>query len=215
MFRVVSNAINKFYLNIKYRNKKCKIKSNNISSDIILGKKVTIGKNAKILKGVTVGDYSYINTQFGYTFIDSDVTIGKFCSIAPNVCIALGNHNFSYISTHPFIYDKKYSFVKKNIPKADDNVRTIIGNDVWIGANANIKRGITIGNGAIVAMNSVVTKNVPDYSIVAGNPAKVIKYRFEPIKIDFLINSKWWDKPENELKNEIEKFYDIDSFFEI
>ena len=212
MLRVICNIINRFFLNIKFRSKKCKIKSSFVSKDISLGKKVTIGKNAKILSMVNIGDYSYINTQFGNTFIDSNVSIGKFCSVAPNVCIALGNHNASYITTHPFIYDKKYNFVFKDMHKKDDNKKTIIGNDVWIGANANIKRGVSIGNGAIVAMNSVVTKDVPDYAIVAGNPARIIRYRFELAEIEFLNNSKWWDKSENELKTEIEKFYDINLF---
>lgn len=83
---------------------------------------------------------------------------------------------------------------------------------MWIGANANIKKGITIGNGAVVAMNSVVTKNVPDYVIVAGNPAKIIRYRFKPEEIKKLLEMKWWDWPEEKIRNNIDVFYNIENF---
>ena len=83
---------------------------------------------------------------------------------------------------------------------------------MWIGANANIKKGITIGNGAVVAMNSVVTKNVPDYAIVAGNPAKIIRYRFKPEEIKKLLEMKWWDWPEEKIRNNIDAFYNIENF---
>ena len=202
----------KLYLNIKYNKIKSKIKSCKVSKDIVLGKNVTIGKKSIISRNVSIGDYSYINTQFGETYIDSNVQIGKYCSLAPNICIALGNHNISNVTTHPILYDNYYHFVSENKPKIDDNIKTIIGNDVWIGANSNIRRGIKIGNGAVIAMNSVVTKDVPDYAIVAGIPAKVIKYRFSKSNIDMLLDFKWWDKDEKYIKNNIEKFYDIDDF---
>lgn len=212
MLKFIYKFVNKIYLNIKFLNCKCKIKSIDISKDISLGKNVIIGKKAIILKNVRIGDYSYINTQFGQSFIDSNVIIGKYCSVAPNVCIALGNHNMSFITTHPILYNEKYGMVKQEIPKKDDNEQTIIGNDVWIGANANIKRGITIGNGAVIAMNSVVTRNVPDYAVVAGNPAKIIKYRFKPNEIKYLNSSKWWDMPYINIKKQLNSFYDINKF---
>ena len=199
-------------LKIKFANKHSSIRSTRISRDIQIGKKVSIGKNAIIQSKVQIGDYSYLNTQFGKSYIDSDVVIGKYCSIAPNVCIALGGHDLSYITTSPILYDKKRGFVIKTIHNESNNKKTVIGNDVWIGANANIKKGITIGNGAVVAMNSVVTKNVPDYAIVAGNPAKIIRYRFKPEEIKKLLEMKWWDWPEEKIRNNIDAFYNIENF---
>lgn len=199
-------------LKLKYGKTKCKLSSLNLSKDIKLGKKVRIGKNIIIRKNVSVGDYSYFNTYFGQSYIDEDVEIGKYCSIAPNVCIALGSHNMEYVTTSPILYDKKFGFVKVSISNNSNQKKTIIKNDVWIGANANIKKGITIGNGAVVAMNSVVTKDVPDYAIVAGNPARIIRYRFSEQQIKKLLESKWWERSDEEIEENIDKYYNIDSF---
>lgn len=117
--------------------------------------------------------YGLLNVEF-YGNINEYLEIGSFCSIAPNVVFLLGgNHNYSCISTYPFdnfIFNKKeMSFSKGPI---------IVKNDVWIGSNSIILSGITIGQGSIIAAGSVVTKSTPPYSIVAGNPAVVKKYRF-------------------------------------
>lgn len=204
--------LTKLKLNIKYRNKKSRVSSAAVSGDIVLGKGVVIGKRSIIGPRVKIGDYSYLNTQFGQSYIDSDVTIGKYCSIAPNVCIALGNHAISFVTTSPILYDKKRGFVKSGKENKGNEKNTIIGNDVWIGANANVKKGVYIGNGAIVAMNSVVTKNVPDYAVVAGNPARVIKYRFDSDTIEKLLKSEWWNWPEDVIKAKIDLFFDAGDF---
>ncbi len=210
MFKALYKLVIFAFLNIKYSIKKCRIKSLNVSKDILLGENVRIGKKAIVMSGVKIGNYSYLNTQFGNTFIDSNVVIGNYTSIGPNVCIALGNHNYSFISTHPFLYDKKYGYTKKNLHKKDDSSMTHIGNDVWIGANSNIKRGVTIGNGAVIGMNTVVTKNIPEYAIVVGNPAKIIKYRFNEKQIDYLNSIKWWEMNINEMKKKRWNLYNID-----
>ncbi|MEM5668362.1 CatB-related O-acetyltransferase [Bacillus cereus] len=125
--------------------------------------------------------------------------IGKFCSISYNCMIGLPNHPIKNVSTSPFIYSKNNIL---NIPGSfeDLNIQTIIGNDVWIGANAIIMRGVSIGNGAIIGAGSVVTKDIPAYAIAVGNPAKVIKMRFKKNHIEFLEEMKYWDKYDTQNK---------------
>jgi len=143
----------------------------------------------------------------------ADIYIGNFCSISSRVVIFLGGgHNIDWISGYPF----DSPFV--DIPAKDHkttNGNVIIKNDVWIGFGATIMSGVTIGNGAVVAAESVVTKDVPDYAIVAGNPARVIKYRFSKDEIDTLLEISWWDWPDKYIvevvpiiqSNDIETLY--------
>ena len=203
----------KIYMYIKNYNKNIKIKTPYISRDVKLGKNVIVGENCRISYGCTIGDNTYINYN---SVIDAKVKIGKFCSIAPNVYIAPGNHTYSYLTTHPMLYDKFWQ-KKLNIHTyhhiQEQRKETIIGNDVWIGVNATILEGIKVGNGAIIGANAVVTKDVEDYAIVAGNPAKRIKYRFEKEEIQKLKElDSWWDK--NIAKMNIEKMYDIKEYIQ-
>jgi len=121
--------------------------------------------------------------------------IGSFCSIADNINIYLGgNHRSDWITTYPFGHINQNIFNKfdgSGHPSSNGDV--IIENDVWIGNNVTIMSGITIGNGAIIANNSHIVKNVEPYSIVGGNPAKFIKYRFTSEQIDQLLKIKWWE----------------------
>jgi len=119
----------------------------------------------------------------------------------------LSEHPTDIVSTSPKIY--------RNIKSQDIRdvySSPIIGNDVWIGANAIILQGVTIGDGAIVAAGAVVTKDVPPYAIVGGVPAKVIKYRFPDSTIVKLLEIKWWDKPEEWILENVEKFSNVDDF---
>ena len=144
------------------------------------------------LGNVKIDSYSYINRNC--TFENTE--IGKFCSIGPNVLCGLGSHPIDYLTTYPGMYSNNssgaFSFSKNHIVK-EWNKEVVIGNDVWIGANSLILGGIEIGNGAIVAAGSVVTKNVPPYAIVGGVPAKVIKFRFHENSIKVLLQSEWWN----------------------
>ncbi len=123
-----------------------------------------------------------------------NLKIGKFCSIASGVTFFLiGDHRMDWVSTYPFkrLYKKASCF--SGWPKVKGDI--IVGNDVWIGFDAVILGGITIGNGAVVGAYSVVAKDIPPYAIVVGNPARIIKYRFGNEIINQLNKIAWWDWP--------------------
>ena len=187
-----------------------------------LGRRNIFGKSVTIYEGVRlydskIGDYSYI-AHFSRV---NNVDIGKFCSIGPEVLIGLGNHPVNdFVSTHPSFYSvynaSRLSFVKENL--FVDKKKTRVGNDVWIGARAIIMDGISIGNGAIVAAGAIVTKDVPPYSIVAGVPAKILKFRFNEEMIIKLEKMKWWEFDNGSLKSAIDRVgnsKNFDLFFEI
>ena len=122
------------------------------------------------------------------------LTVGNFCSIAGNVHIYLGgNHRIDWVTTYPFGHTSLERFNKFNgagHPSTKGDV--VIGNDVWIADNVTIMSGVTIGDGAVIACNSHVFKDVEPYSLVGGNPAKLIKYRFTREQIEKLLEMKWW-----------------------
>lgn len=139
------------------------------------------------------------------------VVIGNFCSIARNVYMQTFNHNHKKLSTY---YMGKNIFREKWENERTSNGDIVIENDVWIGANVTILGGVTIGNGALVAANSVVTKNIPPYAIVAGVPAKIINYRFDPLTIKKIQQMAWWNWPIEKIKNNktlFEKEFSIDN----
>lgn len=125
--------------------------------------------------------------------------VGKYCSIADNVKILLGGeHRVDWVTTYPFsfLWPKVAGHIPGH-PKTKGDV--IIGNDVWIGMGAFILSGVTIGDGAVVGANALVTKNVPPYAIVGGNPAKIIKYRFDEYTIQKLLKIAWWNWSEKKI----------------
>ena len=156
---------------------------------------------------IEVGDYTYYddpdgpenfekNVLYHFDFIGDRLIIGKFCAIAKDVTFIMNgaNHQTSGFSTYPFfIFGNGW---EKFVPKSNDlpfKGNTEIGHDVWIGYNATIMPGVKIGSGAIIASKSVVTTDVPAYSVVGGNPAKVIKTRFDDKTINALLDIAWWD----------------------
>lgn len=161
----------------KYYKKKCWKKANK-NNNVVL-------KDINNYKNVIVGKYSYglVDALF-HSKTDEKLYIGDFCSIAPNVLfIVASDHNYNNLSTYPFkvmIAGEKAEALSKG--------DIIVKDDVWIGANSTILSGVTINQGAVVAAGSVVTKDVPPYAIVGGNPAKIIKYRFSEKIIEKLLN---------------------------
>jgi len=144
-----------------------------------------------------IGKYTYNthNIKIWYRDSSANLSLGNFCSIAQNINIYLGgNHRSDWVSTFPFghIYQETFNnYDGHGHPSTKGDV--IIGNDVWIGSDVTIMSGIKIGDGAIIANNSHVVKDVEPYSIVGGNPAKTIKYRFTPEQISKLLQIQWWN----------------------
>lgn len=131
--------------------------------------------------GIKIGKYTYrFEPLCNPELLES---IGAFCSIASGVEITGGNHPIDCITGSPIIYLENFGFIREDNHKLIDKHITgkvVIGNDIWIGQNVTILRGVKIGNGVVIGAGAVVTKNVPDYAIVVGLPAKVMKYRFLP-----------------------------------
>ncbi len=158
----------------------------------ILEGEISVGRNTTI-NGPGTESYCFHNP----------ITIGSFCSIARGTSIQEYNHNWKTATTY-FIRHRIF-----NEPYGSDVVskgKITIGNDVWIGAQCVILSGVTIGDGAVIAANSVVANDIPPYAIVGGSPAKVIKYRFERSVIDKLLEIKWWEWDEGRLKQNKEFF---------
>lgn len=154
---------------------------------------------------IIVGDYTYYdnfedvhnfenNVKYHFDFIGDKLIIGKFCMIASNVIFIMNgaNHLSQSISSYPFaIFGNGWENAMKDKTYPTKG-NTVIGNDVWIGYNATIMPGVKIGDGAIVATNATVTKDVEPYTIVGGNPTKPIKKRFSDSKIEQLLKLEWW-----------------------
>ncbi|MCY1394786.1 Virginiamycin A acetyltransferase [compost metagenome] len=166
-------------------------------------------KNTVDNPNIIIGDYTYYddpddsenferNVLYHFPFIGDKLRIGKFCALARGVKFIMNgaNHKMSGISTYPFqIFGNGWEKVMPALHELPYKGDTEIGNDVWIGYEALIMPGVTIGNGAIVSSRSVVTNDVPAYTIVGGNPAKPIKVRFEPHEIVLLQRAAWWEWP--------------------
>ncbi|MFB9213627.1 CatB-related O-acetyltransferase [Vibrio sinaloensis] len=177
-----------------------------------------LGKNDDVFRyiaehkfGFTVGEHTYRYKQlFNNNSYVKLRSIGKYCSLGHNLIIAQGNHPMNFVSTHPFLYDKKYGFLEKSVQNEVPNEPVTIGNDVWIGLNVTILPNVTIGNGAVVGAGSIVNRDVPPYAIVAGVPAKVIRYRFTPEQIEQLEQLKWWDLPDEQIRRNLPHFYNVE-----
>jgi acetyltransferase-like isoleucine patch superfamily enzyme len=164
--------------------------------------KSDIHKTSKVEAGSQVVNSIFDKHSFcGYDCDISNTQIGSFCSIANNVKIGGGIHPIDWASTSPAFYYGKDSIKAKFSSHERANVKnTYIGHDVWIGQDVLVSQGIKIGTGAVVGMGSIVTKDVEPYTVVAGNPAKLIKKRFDDEVTKKLIDSNWWLLPEDTLK---------------
>ncbi len=173
-----------------------------------------IDKTSKVEAGSLVVSSVFKKHSFcGYDCEIINAEIGSFCSISSNVKIGGGMHPVSWVGMSPVFYKGRDS-VKTKFSEFErsDALYTQIGNDVWIGQNVLIKQGVTIGHGAVVGMGSVVTKDVLPYSIVAGNPARLIRKRFSEDIIIALLEIKWWDFNDKDLKEYAQHFKNPQEF---
>lgn len=163
-------------------------------------------KRKKENEYVFIDKYTYIDGKLDVFYCGGQdkLSIGRFCSIAKNVTFLLsGDHRHEWVTTYPFpAFSNIWKGAEKITGHPKDKGDIVIGNDVWTGRNSIILSGISIGDGAVIAAGSVVTKNVEPYSIVGGVPAKIIKYRFKQKQIRELLKIKWWNwKPEKIKRN--------------
>lgn len=165
--------------------------------DSTLAEHVRVDRNNQIFRS-QVGRFSYT----GMNTVLMHANVGAFCSIAWNVTVGGANHDYCRMSQHSFLYNDC-----DQIRPADETSKynrfaelVEIGNDVWIAAGAAVTRGVVVGDGAVIAANAVVTKDVPPYAIVAGSPAKIIKYRFTHEIIELLNQVRWWHWPVEKIK---------------
>jgi acetyltransferase-like isoleucine patch superfamily enzyme len=192
------------------------IKKNNLFSTILLKfNNIYLGSNTEIInsnisknvrlayhasvRNSSIGNYSSIGR---YTKIQNTI-IGKFCSISWDVTIGARNHSYRKLSTHAFPYAKR---IKLSRVDQINYENTTIGNDVWIGCNSVILPGLTISDGSVIGAGSVVTKSTPPYSISVGNPAKIIKYRFEDKLISDILDLQWWNLSNDFLVRNLDTF---------
>lgn len=148
-----------------------------------------------------LGDHSYGGAIIRRWTTTDTVKVGKFCSFASNIRIVLdGNHHTDRFSTFPF--RERLNWTECS-PGNWGKSTPVIGNDVWMADDVVIYSGCNIGDGAVIAGQSVVTKNVPPYAIVAGNPGRIVKYRFDSETIRELLEYKWWDLPLDTIRSKL------------
>lgn len=173
-------------------------------------------KNTVKNPNIIVGDYTYYFDSTGtdnfedhvtnfYSFSKDKLIIGKFCDIATGIEFVMNaaNHRMDCVTTYPFYimgsgWGSAIAPYESELPYKGD---TVVGNDVWIGQNVTVMPGVHIGDGAIIGANAVVASNIPSYSIAVGNPARVVKKRFDEEMIELLEEFKWWDKSIDEIND--------------
>ena len=161
------------------------------------------------LVNVSIAKY----TDIGYDCTIINTKIGAFCSLGANINIGGANHSVQWVSTSPVFNENRDHISKKFARfKFENSSSTSIGNDVWIGDRVLIKAGVSVGDGVVIGMGSVVTKDIPSYEIWAGNPARKIKSRFGEEIVRRLLAIKWWDLSDREIEIAAQSFNNVDEF---
>ncbi len=183
-----------------------------IPDSVKLGKMCTL-LNSTLGENCMVGNfskiaYSKMNTlsYIGDYTVVINSEIGKFSSISWGVTIGPEEHDYSRLTNHSFLYSLKSFEITPYKHYSPFEKECVIGNDVWIGCNSTVLRGVSVGNGAVIGANSLVNKDVPPYAIVVGSPARVVKYRFSEELIKTLLELEWWDIPLSIISKNTELF---------
>lgn len=189
---------------LRLKNPSCTLQADTFTRNVSFEDHVTCEKGC-FIGADKIGRYTFIGIN---SYVDkSTASIGRFCSIAMGAKISLNNHPMEWVSTHPFLYNKKYGFVPSNVPvQGVSDKKTTIGHDVWIGANVTILAGVKIGDGAVIGANALVTKDVEPYSVVSGIPARHVKFRFDEATVKKLLAMKWWNWSDEQLKSKLSQF---------
>jgi acetyltransferase-like isoleucine patch superfamily enzyme len=206
----ITNKIKNTIIKIKNRNKSLKFEAGVQLNNCEFGMFNRIARNSNLYK-VKLGDMSYVGAGTSL----SHVNVGKFSCIGPDVKMGTGIHpTNTFVSIHPAFYSSKVraqvTFTKADIFKEFEPIT--IGSDVWIGTRVIVLDGVNIGHGAIVAAGSVVTKDVPPYSIVGGVPAKFIRHRFTEEQIASLLEISWWNRSLDWIRDRSVQFQNVETF---
>lgn len=183
-------------------------------SPLALVRRSKIDTSAAIKGGARVydcriGRYSYI----GRLCLLQSTTVGAFCSVADNASIGLPGHSLSRVATSP-VFSSGANVLGTNLSDSptDPLHQTSLGHDVWVGLSAIVLGGVSIGTGAVIGAGAVVTKDVPAYAVVVGNPARLLRYRFDAQTISSLLDSDWWSLPEPALRRVAASIDDVQTF---
>ncbi len=153
-----------------------------------IGEKVEIGRDCSVIhSSLDFGSYLGKGSMMKFT------KVGRFCNLSWHLSVGGSNHNYTAGCLYTGTWWKKVLGVGDGLPTVEEEEYTVIGNDVWLGAKANILRGVRIGDGAVIGANALVLNDIPPYAIAVGCPAKVIKYRFDEKTIERMLKIKWWE----------------------
>lgn len=212
----ITRMLVKMYAKCKYR-AHCQIRHGALVHHCTFEGKNKIDSHAKV-SHCQLGYGSYIGADSCFSYAN----FGRFCSVGDHVELISAQHPVdTFVSTSPAFYSVSHSSSLVTKQKYNEYLRDAegkalrVGNDVWIGSHALLKGGITIGDGAVIAMGALVTHDVPPYAIVAGVPAKIIKYRFTEEERETLLRIRWWDKPIEWIKENVNAFENVTTFIDV
>jgi acetyltransferase-like isoleucine patch superfamily enzyme len=181
-----------------------------ISPSSSFGRNCRINGRVQIIDS-SLGDWSYVETDARLM----GATVGRFSAIGPTAQVGLPGHPVApNVAMHPAFYQHRpgWNYDLLDADRYDDLQPTVIGNDVWVGAGALLFGGVHVGDGAVIGAGAVVTKDVPAYAVVAGSPARVLRFRFDEETIEWLLELRWWDRTEDWLRRHAGSMHDIDTF---